>query len=122
MKKILLLIMLSVFSFGNWLENKDWNESTNNRFNLFLGLQALDVASTYYVLKTKKGEEANPIYGKNPKIGTLLLGKVVLIPLIYASVNNLENTKHRNMLLNIVNVMYIGVTANNIAVGFNIKF
>lgn len=124
MKKLLLLLLIVGYANATSLEDRflsDWNESNKEKFYLFLGLQAFDVASTYYVIKTKKGEERNPLYGKNPKIGTLLLAKAVVIPVFYYLVDGL-NEDYKKYTLNFTNTLFFIVGANNVMVGANIKF
>ena len=123
MKKIILILLIAIYSQATWLDqpvNNNWNESTNTKFKYFVGLQMVDVVSTYYALH-HGGVEANPLYGSNPKVGNMLLTKAVMIPLVYLSINHM-NTKTADIMLNVLNVLVLSVSVNNVMGGMNIKF
>ena len=51
--------------------NRDWT--------LFFFLQVADIWSTYHGLKYDCVEEANPIFGKDPSVDTMLLYKIAVL-------------------------------------------
>ena len=123
MKKLILIILLAIYSQANWLEepiNENWKSSTDTKFKYFVGLQLADVASTYYALHNG-GVEGNSFYGKHPKVGHLLLAKAVVIPLMYYTIENVS-TSTADTFLDVMNVLFIGVVGNNVMVGMDIKF
>lgn len=125
MKKLLLIVLLALSLNADGLENtlyNGWSDKNADKFNLFMGLQALDVVSTHYVIKGGKGTESNTLlYGSNPKLKDLLLAKAILIPVVYTLLE-FQNEEWKGYTLNVVNTMYVAIGANNIAIGAGIKF
>lgn len=119
MKKLTLLILLANFAFaGELFEN--WTAKNETKFYYFVGLQALDVASTRYAIN-RGGTEMNPLLGKNPSTEKLLLSKAVMVPLMYGLLS-LQDNESRSTVLNWTNIFYVGVVGNNVMVGAKIKF
>lgn len=119
MKKLLLLTLLINLSFANDIF-KNWSEKSETKFYYFMGLQALDIASTRYAIN-KGGQETNPLLGKSPSTEKLILSKAVIIPIMYGLLS-LQDDKSRQTSLNWINIMYVGVVGNNLMVGARFKF
>ena len=60
----------------------DWSTTDKVLLGSFVTLQVVDVAQTKQVLK-HGGYEMNPIFGKHPSDGSLVLGKVIVTGAVY---------------------------------------
>jgi len=65
-----------------WVSPNKWTTTDKVLLGSFVALQAIDVAQTKRVLK-RGGYEMNPIFGKHPSDGQLLLGKAIGTSAIY---------------------------------------
>lgn len=118
MKKLILIVILATSMFADVFDN--WTAENETKFYYFMGLQALDVASTRYAIN-KGAAETNPLLGKNPSTEKLILSKAIIIPAMYGLLS-LQDNKSRGTTLNWVNIMYVGVVGNNLMIGAKFKF
>ena len=61
---------------------EDWSTTDKVLFGSFTALQVIDAAQTKRVLK-RGGYEMNPIFGKHPSDGSLVLGKAIVTGAVY---------------------------------------
>lgn len=120
MKKLIVLCMLITGLFSNDYFFNEWSKENETKFYYFMGLQALDVASTKYALNNG-AIESNPLLGKNPSTEKLLLSKAIMIPVVYGLLE-LQNEEWKGYTLNVINFVYVGVVGNNVYLGLHSKF
>ena len=121
--KYLFLLLLSIPSFAAF---SDWSETEQKLWHWQVGLQTYDVLQTYDLIRCQRQnfcefEEANPLFGKEPKIEEIILLKVVGLSLIYQSLDN-SSSKNRTKDLWIINGMQFAVILNNHEQGIRFKY
>ena len=95
-----------------WVSPNKWSTPDKALLGTFVALQAIDVAQTKRVLK-RGGYEMNPLFGKHPSDGQLLLGKAVGTSAIYWLSDNYPEYR-TGLLIGAVAVQTIVVRRNYI--------
>ena len=112
--KYLFLLLLSMPSFADF---KDWDTKDKNLWYSYITLSTIDVMQTYDMIQCQKQSfckfaEANPLFGKEPKIEEIILLKVLGLSLMYQLLDN-SSSKNRTKDLWIINGMQFAVILNN---------
>ena len=112
--KYLFLLLLSMPSFADF---KDWDTKDKNLWYSYITLSTIDVMQTYDMIQCQKQSfckfaEANPLFGKEPKIEEIILLKVLGLSLMHQSLDNLSS-KNRTKSLWLINGMQFAVILNN---------
>ena len=84
----------------------------SNPFAVHTGLQVADAATTFAVL-AKGGVEANPLLRLSPKhpVASIVIPKLLALPIIKKAS---EESPEAKKVLKALNIIYMGIIANNI--------
>jgi len=116
----ILIILLSLFTMPLVAEWSDWSQEDQDLFETFVILQAIDTHQTYSALRTGKFQEGNPLYGPNPHIEEIILGKAITTAFLFSTFDK-ANKVQRNRGLKWANAVQTAVIIHNGRVVFKFR-
>ena len=84
----------------------------------YIGMSAVDAAMTIHCLDKGRCEEANPLFGKNPKKSTIIIAKVIGTAVQFTLFNEVRK-RDPKMALRVAQISFV---AQGSVVGLNARF
>jgi len=110
MKRVLVLILI-LFLLNGCVTFRPHTKTEKILLGAFVTSQMADIASTEYALN-HGCKEMNPIYGKDPSLGKMILFKGLFVGIIYLL--GQIDPKHRPIFYSIPTAITLGAVANNV--------
>lgn len=100
----------------------DFDRTDKLLFGSFVTLQAIDALQTNEIRKhPDQFREANPLYGNPPNMALVIGVKAALVTGVYYLTRDATSAQRKTALA-LINVISIGIVANNLSVGVRIGF
>ena len=95
-------------------------DAWQKRQAMFHALNAIDMIQTCHILQSGKGYEMNPVFGRNPDCGTIVVAKIggSILQQIIAS----ELRKHDEKAARLFQIISIGMQGSVVVWNFTVVF
>jgi hypothetical protein len=120
---VIALLGIALFFTARYAHSaEDWDTVSKVEFGVFITLQAIDAAQTRRALaQPDRYEEANPVFGRHPRIGTVIAVKLLAASGVYYMADRM-NVNDRRLLLGGLDAVSFMIDRHNAMIGLGWNF